>query len=156
MHYRVLAILEEPSVDGLAELMEPYGDNREWDFYQVGGRWTGSFDGYDPTKDAANMEPCRIGHTGPTCIHCKGTDIVVKWPTQWPTHDGDKMPVSQLTEAHLKGMHAVVCDNGWFASQRYVPWGEEGKYFITQTMPPLAWIQKRYRNGLAVVVDCHN
>lgn len=121
MHYRVLAILEEPSINGLAELMKAYGDGREWDFYQVGGRFTGTFDGYDPTKDAANMEACQFHQAGPDCIHCKGTGTSVKWPTQWAGHDGDQIPVSQLTEAHVKEMYAVVCDVGWFARKRYVP-----------------------------------
>lgn len=158
MHYRLLAILEEPSIDGLAKLLEPYGNGREWDFYQVGGRFTGTFDGYDPEKDAANMEPCQWRHhqAGPDCPNCKGTGTTAKWPTRWVGHDGDQMPVSQLTEAHVEAMYAVVCDAGWFVRQRYVPWGIDGQYFIEQAMPPLGWIQETYHKGLAVVVDYHN
>lgn len=156
MHYRVLAILEEPSIDRLAELLKPYGDGREWDFYQVGGRYSGFFDGYDPTKDVANMEACQHHQSAPDCPHCKGTGTRVKWPTRWVGHDGDQMPVSQLTEAHVKGMYAIVCDDGWFACQRYIPWGRNGNRLVDQAMPSLGWIQEAYRDGLAVVVDCHN
>lgn len=156
MHYRVLVILEELSIDGLAKLLEPYGDGREWDWYQVGGRYTGLFDGYDPEKDAANMEACQYHRAGPDCPHCKGTGTSVKWPTEWVKHDGDQMPVSQLTEAHVKAVYAVVCDTGWFSRQRYIPWARNLPSFVDQAMPPLGWIQEAYPNGLAVVVDCHN
>ena len=156
MHYRVLAILEEPSIDGLAALLKPYGDGREWDFYQVGARYSGYFDGYDPAKDPANLEACQYHRAGPDCPHCKGTGMSVKGPTKWIAHDGDQMPVAQLTETHVKAVYAVVCSVGWFARQRYIPWEDGVAAFAGQVMPPVGWIQEAYRDGLAVVVDCHN
>ena len=156
MHYRILAILEEPSIGGLAKLLEPHGDGREWDFYQVGGRFSGLFDGYEPEKDAVNMEACEYHQAGPNCPYCKGTGTTVKWPTRWAEHDGDQMPVAQLAEAHLKAAYAVVCDSGWFARKRYIPWARDGEWFVEQAMPPLGWIQEAYPDGLAVIVDCRN
>jgi len=32
------------------------------------------------------------------CNGCDGTGIKAEWPTQWKYHDGDVMPVAQLTE----------------------------------------------------------
>jgi hypothetical protein len=33
-----------------------------WDRYQIGGRWTGEHDGYDPTMDKKNIKTCRMCH----------------------------------------------------------------------------------------------
>lgn len=155
MHYRVLAILEEPSIDKLAELMEPYGDGREWDFYQIGGRYTGFLDGYAPEKDPRNLEPCQY-HQSPDCPHCKGTGSTVTWPTRWAPHIGDQIPVSQLTDVQVKGVYVIVCSAGWFARERYTPWEDGKAAFPKQPMPPLGWIQEAYAKGLAIVVDIHN
>ena len=60
-------------VDGLETAlewqMEPFSENRDdggwfadgtrWDWYQIGGRYTGNLDGYDPYADPAN-EPGEI------------------------------------------------------------------------------------------------
>jgi len=36
-----------------------------WDWYVIGGRWTGSHDGYDPTEDRQNYKTCFLcGGTG--------------------------------------------------------------------------------------------
>src|SRR5438105_14919384 len=71
-----------------------------WDFYQIGGRWTGLFDGYDPEKDPKNIVKCDLCHgTGKrddkigrkarerdpsyACNACGGKGERVTWPTQW-------------------------------------------------------------------------
>lgn len=155
MHYRILAIVDEESGD-LDKLLMPYGDGREWDFYQVGGRFTGAFDRYDPTKEPANIEACQH-HQGAECVHCKGTGQVTKWPTQWVPHAGDSIPVSGLTELHVKQSHAIVCSYGWFGTQRWIPWhAAEEPGFVDQATPSLGWIQKTFPKGMAIVVDCHN
>ena len=45
-----------------------YNQKSKWDWYVIGGRWTGRLDGkgYEPDKDPKNMETC-------TC--CKGTGM---------------------------------------------------------------------------------
>ena len=58
--------------DNVDVLLAPYDANNEWfrdgskwDWWSVGGRWTGSLDeGYDPYKDSRNMHECWL---------CKGT-----------------------------------------------------------------------------------
>ena len=65
MHYHAevwvkdLATLKE----SLEAAMEPHregdSDGGFWDWYQLGGRYTGSHDGYVPEQDPRNLETCR-------------------------------------------------------------------------------------------------
>jgi hypothetical protein len=60
---------KEPTTDYIEEAVEaalaPHGDGRLWDWYQIGGRWTGEKDGYKPEDDPANVESCDLcGGTG--------------------------------------------------------------------------------------------
>ncbi len=41
-----------------------YNPKSKWDWYEIGGRWTGSFDNYDPLSDKTNYSKCE---------HCQGT-----------------------------------------------------------------------------------
>jgi len=133
-HYYALAIIP---ADGdveelLAETMAPYDENREieqyesggetywrnpvglWDWYQVGGRWTGVLSNYKPEDDPANVEQCflchgtgkrndslgrqaRAANPGYTCNGCDGEGDSVKWPTQWRKHGGDVLPATDIS-----------------------------------------------------------
>jgi hypothetical protein len=84
VHYHAEIYLEnlEDVESQVAEIMEPYDENLAveeyeedgevfsrnpnsfWDWYQIGGRWTGSHDDYDPTNDQKNLEICSL---------CEGT-----------------------------------------------------------------------------------
>ncbi len=47
----------------LAPFEEKYTDEDFegfWDWYQIGGRWTGIHTGYDPESDERNLEVCRL------------------------------------------------------------------------------------------------
>src|SRR5688500_14258938 len=77
-HASVLIALDPPvnrsEIDELiAEQMMPFDENGEWfrdgsrwDWYQIGGRFTGLLDGYDPDKDPANIQQCEL---------CAGTGV---------------------------------------------------------------------------------
>jgi hypothetical protein len=64
MHFSLLVITDQkPDEAQLASLMAPFceegseiEENQKWDWYQLGGRWTGHFDGYDPETDPNNIE----------------------------------------------------------------------------------------------------
>jgi len=61
----------------LAEIFlnDGYGDGRVRDWYQLGGRWTGTLTGYDPYKDPSNLS---------TCEYCGGTgDRKDLTPPEW-------------------------------------------------------------------------
>ena len=153
-----------------------------WDCYQIGGRWSGTFDGYDPTKDPANQKPCDLcGATGKRtdsvaeahphlkekCNGCNGTGIQTEWPTQWKYHDGDVIPVAQLTEDHLKKFYRIILPLGYevYARERWLPWRETNSMMEEQEMPTLEWIQKMFgakpkyeeeAEYVAVIVDNHS
>lgn len=124
-HFSTWVLIEdgaevEPRV---TELLAPYdgewfADGSRWDWWQLGGRWTGSLDGYDPETDPANTETCLIcGGTGRRadaerfeaespgwiewsggCNGCQGKGIAQSWPTQWADHDGDVQDVAYVLE----------------------------------------------------------
>lgn len=95
MHYYAWC-LGDPTLEP-AELCEralaPYSEDLEgyddvddrlvtWDWWQIGGRWTGRLDdAYDPNADPRNFDPRATFADG------------VKWPTQWVKFEGDVVDV---------------------------------------------------------------
>ncbi len=171
MHYRVLAVTTEvPTKEGVQELLDPYV-NQHWDWFQIGGRYSGYLDGYDPTTNSENRELCQWceatgvttqavagkypayqPYVGETCPQCQGNKDMAKWPTQWVAHERDVMAVEHLIQAQLDGCFAVVTSSGWFGGDAYLPWRKEP--FQRQERPPLEWV--REEGTWVVVVDCHN
>lgn len=188
MHYLNIVIIEADDTDLEDEdfveeaVQKAMGASEDeggfYDWYQIGGRWTGYFDGYDPTKDPRNLEQChlckgtgrredeigrkaRIEDPSYTCNGCAGTGQSVRWPSSWARHQGDIMPVASLTQAHIDGAYRIVVSgHGAFAKADliYRPWlkGEEAFTEASREMPPLDWIKAEFGEGyLAVVVDNH-
>jgi hypothetical protein len=126
MHYYALAIV--PAEGDLNELLDetlaPYSEHREdvdidkiplsWDWYQVGGRFSGRLGDYDPQHDPRNWEDCDLCKETPGLRNdrlgkehreanpdygCNGCDqyrkitgkpgVRVKWPTEWAGNPGD-------------------------------------------------------------------
>lgn len=184
MHYGILVIVEpdvdsddpneapsrEEITDAVAEAMRRYRDSH-WDWYQIGGRWTGHFNGYKPEQDPANLETCDLcGGTGDRatfrnepralqvpegCNGCKGTGQKVKWPTAWAEHHGDVIKVAELTEKHLE-VYAVLADGYWHGGDEYEPWRPEDGQVRRRPLPPLDYLKDAHRGSYAVIVDAHN
>lgn len=142
MHYLAFVIVPPQEKyrykEYVDEVMEPTsendGENEEgkWDWYQIGGRWTGFLTGYDPAADPANIEKCDIcGGTGKrndelgiearkkdptyTCNGCEGKGERPKWPTQWRQYDGDVVPVAVAIDKIAGkewGPHDIVTPDG--------------------------------------------
>uniref|UniRef100_UPI003F49400C hypothetical protein n=1 Tax=Pseudonocardia sp. CA-138482 TaxID=3240023 RepID=UPI003F49400C len=76
-----------------------------WDWWQIGGRWTGWLSGYDPRTDPALTEPCPQCHGDLAedrgCNGCDSTGRARIWPTSWPRHDGDIVVMSPAEAAAL-------------------------------------------------------
>lgn len=121
MHFCALVVIppEGDVEQAVTEAMAPYDEADEsasiafWDWWQIGGRWTGHLDGYDPRSDEALLEPCdlcrgtgmRTDEIGKAmrkkdpafrCNACDGKGKRAKWPTDWPRRDGDTQPVEAV------------------------------------------------------------
>ena len=171
--------------DEVERLLAPYDEGGEWfrdadserpasrwDWWTIGGRWTGSLDGYEPEKDPANIEPCPhcagtgrrpdADRFGPDwvkatngCNGCNGVGTRVAWPTQWKPHQGDVQPASAVGDFlpyavvtpdgawHEKG------EMGWWGIERDVKESDGDWRMIVQKL--LA----EHAECTAVLVDCH-
>lgn len=132
--------------------------NAKWDWYVVGGRFTGVLDGYDPTADPENWETCRLCHgTGQRtdmvvecgCNLCHGSGRALK--DRLKRHAGDTRPVSELPPDYTP--YAVVTPLGeWYeiAEPGYL-----GMVWETQWMAQVRDLLQRHADCLATIVDIH-
>lgn len=119
-HYYCLAVLPPGATDindTIEQLLAPHEERYDeandestgwWDWYQIGGRWSGVLDGYDPSENPANKEVCYLCHGTGTrtdmvvphgCNGCLGTGTKEKFPTEWVPHAGD---VARLGDVRAK------------------------------------------------------
>jgi len=184
----VLVNADEPDYElAVTQLLAPYDENDEWgrpgsrwDWWMIGGRQTGMLDAtYDPEKDPANLEPCKFceggittqriadrfpayqPHVSQTCIQCKGTGSVSKWPSRWAAFKGDVIPARQIDMDRVRYLPTAVVtpdgkwhervENGYgmFAAPRGPEKAEDewGREFSA--------LLEAHRDAIAVVVDCH-
>ncbi len=169
MHYLAYAIIPvSTGIDHLvAQLLAPFEEGPEglpqrecggdennpyggiWDWYQIGGRWTGYLNNdYDPEKDPQNIETCNLCNgTGQredeigkdirskdpsyTCNGCSGKGVKTKWPTQWKHHVGDIIPLDSLERDDEKTPHTLffgrqAIDKAWsYTDPEFPRWGTE-------------------------------
>lgn len=171
MHGLALVVIDEagdPAV--LVEaLMEPHnesddGESGWWDWYQIGGRWTGHLTGYDPSADPANIEKCDLCRgTGVRrdmtvangCNGCAGRGHRAKWPTNWKAHYGDVAALSAVTD--WADSLAVVGPQGHVAKWEAHP-GEEYEPLTADAYAEAvkAWAENLPERGRVVVVDFHS
>jgi len=159
--------------DGTGLMETSYNPLSKWDWWQIGGRWTGCLSNYDPTEDPKNKETCSLCHgTGMrndkigiemrnqnphyTCNGCGGKGMSLKWSTRWVSHKDNILPVENIAEDFAS--FAVVTPDGewhekgqmgWFGMAKDEKSEEDWKLFCQD-------IFKKYaKDYLAVVVDCH-
>jgi hypothetical protein len=84
-------------------MLAPYSEHANedhgwWDWWQIGGRYTGRLSGYNPRLNPDNIETCDLCNGTGTrpdmtvangCNKCDGKGAALKWPTQWGLHSGD-------------------------------------------------------------------
>ena len=143
-----------------------------WDWFQIGGRFSGRLDGYDPFSDPRNVAPCRLcGGTGRRpdadlfgsewlewsggCNGCKGTGKELVWPTRWARHPGDVAELSAVSVNFADSLALVAGECG-VARERWVDgkWAEmeDSEYEAAVA----ALIGSAPRAARVVVVDFHN
>lgn len=190
MHYHAeIYIKENKNVDEqVNNIMIPYyieiEDNEKafWDWYVIGGRWTGAHDNYEPEKDESNYEVCifckgtgdrNFGgdmwvwydidnnrhFTYPWAEHsngcnaCHGTGMSLKHPPKWIRHDKDIMPVSEIGED--LDCHTLIVDDKIFHTEE---WSDHVDDFIhTQFSGDVKEMLNRLNitDGYLVTVDYH-
>ena len=131
MHYHAEIYLKELKnvEEQIERILHPYNEHLEieyneeyeywrnpnsfWDWYQIGGRWTGVHTNYNPEEDERNIKKCdycngtgfrndkigkEIREKDPSfmCNSCKGKGKRVKWPTQWALYGGDIISVDNV------------------------------------------------------------
>lgn len=209
MHYLAYVLIPgEGDVDGLvAEAMAPYDESREveqrtetydgeaetywvnpvgfWDWYQIGGRWTGRLSGYDPLSDPALLEVCRwcdgtgqrndgVGRASRakdpayTCNGCDGKGKRPLWPTERPRHSGDITDawtvIANLTKDQIPHSFIVHGSESVTHTERYVPDAPDGDRFVDESdqlvsaMIAVAAARREagYVRDRLVVVDYHS
>lgn len=176
MHYLAYVLIPgDGDVDALvSQAMDPYDENREveqcadgddmywrnpigfWDWYQIGGRFTGLLDGYDPLTDPALLEVCRwCDGTGQrndevgrafrtenpdyTCNGCNGKGKNPVWPTDRPRRSGDVgdalTVAAMLTEEKAPYSFVVHGSESVAHAERYVPDAPHGEWFVPDFTP---------------------
>ncbi len=165
MHALVFVLIPEtgdPEAH-VARLMAPHEETEtggHWDWFQIGGRYTGWISGYDPQTDPENVERCWLCQgTGKRtdmvvrdgCNHCKGKGEALKWPTQWRTHLGDVASAGEALEA--RAPYALVTPQGrWLESCR---WNGSGFVEAPDWQNAVADALASH-TGRVVVVDYHS
>ena len=167
-HYATLVFVPAGTSDVQAkvtELLAPYDENDEWfregsrwDWWVIGGRFTGMLDGYKPWEDERNYEPCRFcegtgtttqavadqypayqEHVGKPCIQCntpgrgdsegRFPGKVMRFAGFGFDHPGDIMPARAIDMDRIRFVPtSVVTPDG--------EWHEQGRHgWFGTTMP---------------------
>lgn len=155
---------------GRGQRSTSYNPAAKWDWWQIGGRWTGVLTDYNPAADPANYEPCRLcDGTGTrtdgispgkgNCNGCQGTGQRKKWPTEWAHTEGDIQPVANLL-AHFTDEvvpYAVVTPDGsWHQRGDMGRWGMSSNDIdADQWTEQVKALLEEHKQAVAVVCDLH-
>ena len=181
-HFATLVLINSRHANepekAVTKLLAPYNENEDvenprWDWWQIGGRWTGALDGYDPETDPLNRKVCTlckgtgkrtdmvVAMVANGCNGCNGTGVETLWPTSWARHAGDLRPVSFVLDRIRSGaevdVYAVVTPDGeWHAR------GEMGWFGISRDdddeqhwRETVRLLLEAHPKATAVMCDCH-
>ncbi len=177
---KILAPYDEAlQIEPVMEDGETYWTNPRsfWDWWQIGGRWTGALSDYNPAADPANVEICDLcSGTGSRpdgarfgaewmestggCNGCGGKGTRTKWPTAWARYDGDVARWGDVRErvlVHGDGLpYTAVVGEAVAHRQRYDPNQPHGERFVqTDEVRPL--LESLSDDAIVVVVvDYHS
>ena len=164
---------------GTGTRMTTNNPESKWDFWLIGGRWTGLLDpDYDPQKDIRNLETCTVcGGTGDQeglvaydddgnrvfadenaeacngCNGCNGTGKSLKWKLAPYEKDIRLLSEVEITDEILP--FSVVTPDGEWHQRADMGW------WAIMTNENDNWdneakeILEQHKDHIAVVVDCH-
>lgn len=139
--------------------MEPYREEYDeaadeltgfWDWYQIGGRWTGVWAEYDPEKDPRNIAD------GSQPFDRPGE---VRWPTRWAPLPYDLIPVRNflaMPTVFRRPITLITPEQGieketWRGDHYKDHWQTDEQWEQT-----LQTVLSAYANDQLLVVDYHS
>lgn len=137
----------------------------KWDWYVVGGRWTGFLTDYNPATDPRNIETCYLCHGSGTrtdmkvnngCNGCNGAGKSVKF--SYAPYEGDLGTVAQMLDGGDKRIPFAILlpDGRWIERGEMGWWGcvsnEQGR---DEWVNQVRTLLEPLRDRQVVVVDCH-
>lgn len=156
--------------------------NAFYDFYSIGGRWTGAHDDYDPASNPLNYKACWLcngsgvrpntdcshsrGCNGCShsrgCNGCGGTGMELNWPTEFVFHQGDMMSVEEAKKLkpELDAYTLIIAPTGKRKRPQIVHMEKwDGKTFVQtgfdgQVFPCLK--KKKISGGYLITLDYHS
>jgi len=134
-----------------------YGNPRNyWDWFELGGRWTGVLDpSYDPSKDPENLDTCWVckgekkSKDGGRCPQCSGFGKAMKFKLR--RFEGDVKPADKIHK-NLVPYALIAPDGEWHQAERRL-WPDEDTSWSKRAR---ALIRKHAKKCVAIVVDCHS
>ncbi len=142
-----------------------YNPNSKWDWYQIGGRWSGEFAiDYDPTADPVNIEDCTSCNatglrpdTNKPCHGCEATGKKLKWPTKWVEAEGNIAPISKVRDYPEMYPFAIVLPSGEWVEKGKMGWFGMSADKVTagEWQTVVTTIFDQYPDHLIVAVDAH-
>lgn len=115
--------------DGTPFAMTTYNPRARWDFYEIGGCWTGMLSDHDPAEDIENWETCPVcGGTGESddglglrrlgesreraCNGCDGKGWHAKCPAWLRGREGHVQPVASVLKRIEEFVSGGTTGNG--------------------------------------------
>lgn len=118
-----------------------YNEEAQWDWYQIGGRWSGMLANINPEDNPQNYEVCvlcqgtgirndevglglRKENPEFTCNGCDGKGKSLKWHTQWVDSGGNIASVSEVLRQMEKDslFFALVTPDGKWHEKGSMGW----------------------------------
>lgn len=186
-HFVVWVLTESgPDDEAVARLLAPYDENGEWfaegsrwDWWVIGGRWTGMFDpDYDPSRDERNTQVCDLcggsgirpdAHTfgeewikwSNGCNGCSGKGTRLAWSLA--PFDGDRKAVADVDISLVGTPVALVTPDGKWHERARMGWfgvtiddekggGEKPEKLWEAAVRALF---DQHPGAAVTVVDCH-
>jgi hypothetical protein len=144
----------------VVEVIDRTNPNGKWDWFSVGGCWTGWLGqgitgSYDAETDPRNFEPCRICHGNAkavmNCRACGKTGVMMKYAGDFfQEHEQDVVSTRLLLNTTIDHLPRALVDptGKWHEREGYGDPGMEWMVYVRA-------LYAMYPDTVAVAVDCH-